>query len=175
MSENAATKNAPVKRSQLTETHTLAVMVENKAGVLARVAGLFARRGFNIESLAVAPTDDRFSRITIVVDAVSAPIDQIKKQLDKLIDVVDIVELSIEDSALREMVLVRLELSDEAMVSVVEALVDGFSGSVLRVRGPHMMLSLSSRPDDLDAFLEKLQPFGIAELQRTGAIAIPGI
>ena len=175
MSENAATKNAPVKRSQLTETHTLAVMVENKAGVLARVAGLFARRGFNIESLAVAPTDDRFSRITIVVDAVSAPIDQIKKQLDKLIDVVDIVELSIEDSALREMVLVRLELSDEAMVSDVEALVDGFSGSVLRVRGPHMMLSLSSRPDDLDAFLEKLQPFGIAELQRTGAIAIPGI
>ena len=73
------------------------------------------------------------------------------------------------------MVLVRLELSDEAMVSDVEALVDGFSGSVLRVRGPHMMLSLSSRPDDLDAFLEKLQPFGIAELQRTGAIAIPGI
>ena len=144
MSENAATKNAPVKRSQLTETHTLAVLVENKAGVLARVAGLFARRGFNIESLAVAPTDDRFSRITIVVDAVSAPIDQIKKQLDKLIDVVDIVELSIEDSALREMVLVRLELSGEAMVSDVEALVDGFSGSVLRVRGPHMMLSLSS-------------------------------
>lgn len=164
-----------MKRSQLAETHTLAVMVENKAGVLARVAGLFARRGFNIESLAVAPTDDRFSRITIVVDAVSAPIDQIKKQLDKLIDVVDITELSMEDSALREMVLVRLQLDDEAKVADVEALVDGFSGSILRVRGPHMMLSLSSRPDDLDSFLEKLQPYGIAELQRTGAIAIPGI
>ena len=73
-----------MKRSQLTRCHTLAVLVENKSGVLARVAGLFARRGFNIESLAVAPTDDRFSRITIVVDGESAPIDQIKKQLDKL-------------------------------------------------------------------------------------------
>ena len=82
-----------MKRSQLAETHTLAVLVENKAGVLARVAGLFARRGFNIDSLAVAPTDERFSRITIVVDAESAPIDQIKKQLDKLINVVEIVEL----------------------------------------------------------------------------------
>ncbi len=164
-----------MKRTQLSRTHTLAVLVENKAGVLARVAGLFARRGFNIESLAVAPTDERFSRITIVVDAESAPLDQIKKQLDKLIDVVDIAELSLEESALREMVLVRLELDDVAKVADVEALVSGFSGSVLRTRNAHMMLSLSSRPDDLDSFLEKLQPYGIAELQRTGAIAIPGI
>ena len=164
-----------MKRTQLTRTHTLAVFVENKSGVLARVAGLFARRGFNIESLAVAPTDDRFSRITIVIDAESAPLDQIKKQLDKLIDVVDIVELSPEDSALREMVLVRLELDDESKVADVEALVAGFSGSVLRVRDVQMMLSLSSRPEDLDSFLEKLEPYGVAELQRTGAIAIPGI
>ena len=164
-----------MKRSQLAVTHTLAVLVENKAGVLARVAGLFARRGFNIESLAVAPTDDRFSRITIVVDGESAPIDQIKKQLDKLIDVVDISELPPEHSALREMVLVRMELDNEAQIADIEALVDGFSGSVLRVRGSQMILSLSSRPDDLDAFIEKIQPFGIAELQRTGAIAIPGI
>lgn len=164
-----------VKRSLITQTHTLAVLVENKAGVLARVAGLFARRGFNIESLAVAPTDERFSRITIVVDAESAPLDQIKKQLDKLIDVVDITELSVEDSALREMVLVRLELDDGAQVADVQTLVEGFSGSVIRVRGVHMMLSLSSRPDDLDSFLEKLQPYGITSLQRTGAIAIPGI
>ena len=164
-----------MKRTQLTRTHTLAVFVENKSGVLARVAGLFARRGFNIESLAVAPTDDRFSRITIVIDAESAPLDQIKKQLDKLIDVIDIVELSPEDSALREMVLVRLELDDEAKVTEVEALVDVFSGSVLRVRDVQMMLSLSSRPEDLDSFLERLEPYGVAELQRTGAIAIPGI
>lgn len=164
-----------VKRSQLAETHTLAVLVENKAGVLARVAGLFARRGFNIESLAVAPTDERFSRITIVVDAESAPIDQIKKQLDKLIDVVDIVELSRESSALREMVLVRLDVGDESKVAEVESLVSGFSGSIVRVGGSQMMISLSSSPEDLDELLAQLQPFGIEELQRTGAIAIPGI
>ena len=164
-----------MKRSQLAETHTLAVLVENKAGVLARVAGLFARRGFNIDSLAVAPTDERFSRITIVVDAESAPIDQIKKQLDKLINVVDIVELAPESSALREMVLVRLELPSDDLVDDVLQLVSGFNGAVLRVRGTQMILSLSSRPDQLDAFVEKLQPYGISELQRTGAIAIPGI
>ena len=164
-----------MKRSQLAETHTLAVLVENKAGVLARVAGLFARRGFNIDSLAVAPTDERFSRITIVVDAESAPIDQIKKQLDKLINVVDIVELAPESSALREMVLVRLELPADDLVDDVLQLVSGFNGAVLRVRGTQMILSLSSRPDQLDAFVEKLQPYGISELQRTGAIAIPGI
>jgi len=164
-----------MKRSQLTETHTLAALVENKAGVLARVAGLFARRGFNIESLAVAPTDDRFSRITIVVDAESAPLDQIKKQLDKLINVVDIQEITPESAALREMVLVRLALDSPDQVDDVLQLVTGFSASVLRVRGAQMMISLSSRPDELDAFLEKLESFGIAELQRTGAIAIPGI
>ena len=118
---------------------------------------------------------DSFSRITIVVDAASAPIDQIKKQLDKLIDVISINELEAESSALREMVLVRMELEDESQVPDVEKLIDGFSGSVIRARGTQMMLSLSSRPEDLDSLLEQLQPFGIAELQRTGAIAIPGI
>lgn len=164
-----------MKRSQLAVTHTLAVVVENKAGVLARVAGLFARRAFNIESLAVAPIDERFSRITIVVDGDSAPLDQIQKQLDKLIDVITITELDPESSALREMVLVRMDLEDESKVGEVEQLVEGFSGSVIRVRGDQMMISLSSRPDDLDSLLEQLSPFGIAELQRTGAIAIPGI
>ena len=157
------------------QLHTLVVRVENKAGVLARIAGLFSRRGFNIESLAVAPTDERFSRITIVVDAESAPIDQIKKQLDKLINVVDIRELAAESSALREMVLVHLTLEDENQIDDVLQLVSGFNGAVLRVRGKDMILSLSSRPEDLDSFVDKLQPYGIAELQRTGAIALPGI
>ena len=164
-----------MKRSQLARSHTLAVLVENKSGVLARVAGLFARRGFNIESLAVAPTDERFSRITIVVDAESAPIDQIRKQLDKLIDVVAFTELEAEASALREMVLVRLDVPDTSKVAEVEALVAGFSGSVIRVRDTQMMISLSSDPSDLDDLLNQLEPFGVQELQRTGAIAIPGI
>lgn len=163
-----------MKRSQMDKTHTLAVLVENKAGVLARVAGLFARRGFNIESLAVAPTDDTFSRITIVVDAESTPVDQVRKQLDKLINVVDIQELSSESAALREMVLVKLDVGD-GQVPEVEALVEGFSGSIVNISGTQMMVSLSSYPDDLDDLIEKLQPFGIVELQRTGAIAIPRI
>ena len=163
-----------MKRSQMLHTHTLAVLVENKAGVLARVAGLFARRGFNIESLAVAPTDDRFSRITIVVDAESAPLDQIKKQLDKLVNVVDITELSPESAALREMLLVRMRVGD-GEVPTVRELVAGFSGSVINVVGNQMMISLSSHPEDLDDLLSQLRPFGIEELQRTGAIAIPRI
>lgn len=164
-----------MKRSQVEITHTLAVLVENKAGVLARVAGLFARRGFNIESLAVAPIDDSLSRITIVVDAASAPLDQIKKQLDKLINVVEISELSPDNSALREMVLVRMDVADESQVAEVHELVDGFSGTVIRERGTQMMISLSSRPEELDKLLAELARFGIEELQRTGAIAIPGI
>lgn len=163
-----------MKRSQMLHTHTLAVLVENKAGVLARVAGLFARRGFNIESLAVAPTDDRFSRITIVVDAESAPLDQIKQQLDKLVNVVDITELSPGTAALREMLLVRMRVGD-GEVSNVRELVAGFSGSVINVVGNQMMISLSSHPEDLDDLLSQLRPFGIEELQRTGAIAIPRI
>ena len=90
-----------------THFHTLVVLVENKPGVLTRVAGLFARRGFNIDSLAVAPTnDEKFSRITIVVDAESAPLDQIIKQLDKLINVVDIRKLDPPNAVEREMMLV---------------------------------------------------------------------
>ena len=163
-----------MQRSKMAHVHTIAVLVENKAGVLARVAGLFARRGFNIESLAVAPTDERFSRITIVVDAESTPLDQVMKQLDKLINVVDIVELSPESAALREMVLVRMRVT-EADVPVIEKLVAGFSGSVLNVHHDQMMISLSSHPEDLDDLLSQLRPFGIEELQRTGAIAIPRI
>lgn len=163
-----------MQRSKMAQVHTIAVLVENKAGVLARVAGLFARRGFNIESLAVAPTDERFSRITIVVDAESTPLDQVMKQLDKLINVVDIVELSSESAALREMVLVRMRVT-EADVPVIEKLVAGFSGSVLNVDHDQMMISLSSHPEDLDDLLSQLRPFGIEELQRTGAIAIPRI
>jgi len=163
-----------MQRSKMAHVHTIAVLVENRAGVLARVAGLFARRGFNIESLAVAPTDERFSRITIVVDAESTPLDQVMKQLDKLIDIVDIVELSPESAALREMVLVRMRV-DKADIPRVEELVAGFSGSVLNVHDNQMMISLSSHPEDLDDLLSQLRPFGIEELQRTGAIAIPRI
>lgn len=156
-------------------THTLVVLVENKAGVLARVAGLFARRGFNIESLAVAPTDDdRFSRITIVVDAESAPIDQVIKQLDKLVNVVDIKELRPAEAVLRELVLATVHADASTRGQIME-IVRIFEARVLNVGHDQMMISLSGSPGRLDDLLALLRPFGIDKIQRTGVIALPQI
>ncbi len=153
-------------------THTLVVLVENKAGVLARVAGLFARRGFNIASLAVAPTDDdHFSRITIVVDAESAPIDQVIKQLDKLVNVVDIKELRPDEAVMRELVLVTVH-AEAAMRGQIMEIVRIFEARVLNVGHDQMMISLSGSPGRLDDLLALLRPFGIDNIQRTGVIAL---
>jgi acetolactate synthase-1/3 small subunit len=153
--------------------HTLVVLVENKAGVLARVASLFARRGFNIFSLAVAPTeDDRFSRITVVVDVESAPLEQITKQLYKLINVVKISELDPRDSVERELMLVTLRADMTARTPIIE-LVNLFEGRVVDVGHDELTVSLDGTPDRLDDVEELLRPFGIVELQRTGRVALP--
>jgi acetolactate synthase-1/3 small subunit len=153
--------------------HTLVVLVENKAGVLARVSGLFARRGFNIFSLAVAPTEDeRFSRITIVVDVASSPLEQITKQLYKLINVVKISELDPRDSVERELMLVTLRADVSARSQVIE-LVNLFEGRVVDVGHDELTVSLDGEPDRLDDFEGLLRPFGIVELQRTGRVALP--
>lgn len=153
--------------------HILSVLVENKFGVLTRVAGLFARRGFNIYSLAVGPTEDeRFSRMTIVVDAESAPIEQVTKQLNKLIPVIKIVELAPADAVERELMLVTVKATAEArsqiteLASIFEAKIDdvGYDALTIVVAGP---------PEKLDAMTDLLQPFGIVELQRTGRVALP--
>jgi len=151
--------------------HTLSVLVENKAGVLARVAGLFARRGFNIFSLAVAPTDDeRFSRITIVVDVESASVEQITKQLFKLINVVKISELAPSESVERELLLATVKASPELRSQVLE-LVQIFEGKILAVGPDQVTVSLDGHPDKIDDFEELLRPYGIVELQRTGRVA----
>ena len=153
--------------------HTLSVLVENKAGVLARVSGLFARRAYNIHSLAVAPTDDeRFSRITIVVDAESSPIEQITKQLFKLINVVKISELHPNDSIERELLLATVKATPETRGQVME-LVQVFEGRVLGVGHDEMTISLDGHPSKIDDFEELLRPYGIVELQRTGRVALP--
>ena len=153
--------------------HTLSVLVENRAGVLARVSGLFARRGYNIESLAVAPTDDeRFSRITIVVDAESSPIEQITKQLFKLINVVKISELHPDDSIERELLLVTVKAAPDVRGQVME-LVQVFEGRVLGVGHDELTISLDGHPSKIDDFEELLRPVGIVELQRTGRVALP--
>jgi acetolactate synthase I/III small subunit len=155
--------------------HILSVLVENKAGVLARVAGLFARRGFNIVSLAVAPTEDeRFSRITIAVDVESAPLEQVTKQLFKLINVVKITELDPRDAVERELLLVTVQAPADTRGQIIE-LVGVFEGRILNVGHDRLTLSLEGHPDKLDDFEELLRPYGIAELQRTGRVALPKI
>jgi acetolactate synthase-1/3 small subunit len=153
--------------------HTLVVLVENKAGVLARLSGMFARRGFNIFSLAVAPTDDsRFSRITIVVDVESAPLEQVVKQLFKLIHVVKIQELDPRESVERELLLATVEAPSEGRSQIIE-LVQLFEGRILAVGHDALTISLDGRPDKLDDFEELLRPYGIVDLQRSGRIALP--
>jgi acetolactate synthase I/III small subunit len=154
------------------EHHILTVLVDNKAGVLARVAGLFTRRGYNIESLAVAPTDDeRFSRITIVLDAESAPIEQITKQLFKLINVIKISELEPGSAVERELMLASVRADPETRSRVIE-LVGVFEGKIIDVGSDALTVMLAGQPTKLDDFEDLLRPYGITDIQRTGRVAL---
>ena len=153
--------------------HTLTVLVENKAGVLTRVAGLFARRGFNIYSLAVAPTDDeRFSRITIVVDVESKTLEQMTKQLFKLINVVKISELHPDDSVERELMLCTVRAEAAARGQIIE-LVQVFDGRIIDVGHDQLTVELAGPPSKLDDLEDLMRAYGIVELQRTGRVALP--
>ncbi|MBW3546934.1 MAG: acetolactate synthase small subunit [Actinobacteria bacterium] len=153
--------------------HILSVLVENKAGVLARVASLFARRGFNIYSLAVAPTDDeRFSRITVVVDVEATPLEQITKQLFKLVNVVKISELEPAASVERELLLCTVR-ADPAVRGQVIELVQIFEGRILAVGTDVLTVSLEGHPGKVDDFEELIRTYGIVDLQRTGRVALP--
>ncbi len=158
--------------SEPLQHHILSVLVENRAGVLARVSGLFARRGFNIFSLAVAPTEDeRFSRITIVADVESSKLEQITKQLFKLIDVVKISELDPRMSVERELLLATVR-TDARQRSEVADLVHIFEGKIVGVSADALTISLDGHPTKLDDFEELLRRYGIVELQRTGRVAL---
>ncbi|KRO37244.1 MAG: acetolactate synthase small subunit [Actinobacteria bacterium] len=153
--------------------HMLSVLVQNKPGVLARVASLFARRGYNIFSLAVAPTDDpEFSRISIVVDVESAPLEQIVKQLFKLIEVVRISELDPRRSVERELMVATIRATPEQRGQIVE-LANIFEGKILSVGQDAIILSMDGSPESLDDFSELLRQYGIIESQRTGRVALP--
>jgi acetolactate synthase-1/3 small subunit len=153
--------------------HVLSVLVQNRPGVLARVSGLFARRGYNIFSLAVAPTDDAdYSRITIVVDISATPLEQIVKQLFKLIDVVRITELDPRKSVERELMLATVRIEEGQRGQVVE-LANIFEAKVLAVGNDAMSLSMDGTPEKLDDFEELLKGYGIVESQRTGRVALP--
>jgi len=153
--------------------HILSVLVQNRPGVLARVSSLFARRGYNIFSLAVAPAEDEgFSRITIVVDVESSPLEQVTKQLFKLIEVVKISELDPRQSVERELLLATVRATPEQRGQVVE-LANIFEGKILAVGVEAITVSLDGHPDKLDDFEELLSGYGIVELQRSGRVALP--
>ena len=153
--------------------HILTVLVENKPGVLSRVAGMFSRRAFNIFSLAVSPTDDeRFSRITMVVDAESAPLEQVVKQLNKLIPVIKITELAPDSGVERELMMLTVKAGSDVRSQVTE-LTAIFEAKIVDVGYDAMTIMVAGEPDKLDAFSDLVKPFNIVELQRTGRIALP--
>ena len=152
--------------------HILSVLVQNRPGVLARLSGLFARRGYNIFSLAVAPAEQEgFSRITIVVDLEDTSLEQIVKQLFKLIEVVKITELDPQHSVERELLLATIRATGEQRGQVVE-LVNIFEGKILAVGVEVVTVSLDGHPDKLDDFVELLAGYGIVEMQRTGRVSL---
>ncbi|MDQ1286887.1 MAG: acetolactate synthase small subunit [Actinomycetota bacterium] len=152
--------------------HTLSVLVENRPGILARAAGLFARRGFNIHSLAVGPTENPdVSRMTVVVDVDELPLEQVTKQLNKLIDVIKIVELEPSASVQRELLLVKVRADMTSRSSVLET-VQLFRAKVVDVAPDAVTVEVTGNPDKLDAFLKVIEPFGIRELVQSGMVAV---
>ncbi|WP_125610743.1 acetolactate synthase small subunit [Specibacter cremeus] len=152
--------------------HTLSVLVEDKPGVLTRVASLFARRAFNINSLAVGPTEIAgISRMTVVVDAQGDLIEQVTKQLNKLVNVIKIVELVSENSVQRDHILVKVRADAATRLQVTQA-ADLFRASVVDVSTDSLTIEATGHPDKLSALLNVLEPFGVREIVQSGTLAI---
>lgn len=153
--------------------HTLSVLVENKPGVLARISGLFSRRGFNIHSLAVGPTEhDGVSRMTIVVDVVEErPLEQVTKQLNKLINVLKIVELEPTASVERELVLVKVKADAETRAQIIE-IADIFRSKIVDVSPNAITIEATGTPDKILAMIDLLHQYGVRELVRTGLVGL---
>jgi acetolactate synthase-1/3 small subunit len=152
--------------------HTLSVLVENKPGVLARIAGLFSRRGFNIDSLAVGPTEHpEISRMTIVVNVEESPLEQVTKQLNKLVEVIKIVELDAGQSVARELLLVKVRADASTRGQVLEV-VQLFRAKVVDVATDAVTIQVVGNVDKLADFLRVVEPFGVRELVQSGMVAI---
>jgi acetolactate synthase-1/3 small subunit len=152
--------------------HTLSILVENKPGVLTRIAGLFARRAFNIDTLAVGPTDDpSVSRITLTVDGAKHPIDQVTKQLHKLVNVLKIRDLDPKDAVSRELALFKVAADGPARAEVMQ-IVDIFRGKVVDVSRRALVVELTGTDEKIESFEQLVRPFGLIEMVRTGEIAI---
>jgi acetolactate synthase-1/3 small subunit len=152
--------------------HTLSILVENKPAVLTRITGLFARRGFNIDTLTVGPTDDeRLSRITLTLDGALHPIDQVTKQLHKLINVLKIRDLEPAETVARELALFKVAV-DGAQRAEVLQICEIFRGKVVDVTKRSVIVEVTGATDKIEAFERMVRPFGLVEMMRTGEIAI---
>lgn len=154
------------------ERHCLSLLVENNFGVLARISGLFARRGYNIDSLTVGTTEDeRFSRITMVVTADEQTLEQIKKQLNKLINVIKVIELKEGEAIRRELVFVKVKADDRTRTNIVE-ISNLFRASVVDVAKESLVLEITGTLSKVDAFLDMIEPYGIMEFVRSGVTGL---
>lgn len=152
--------------------HTLSILVENKTGVLTRIAGLFARRGFNIDTLTVGPTDDdRVSRVTLTVDGAVHPIDQVTKQLHKLVNVLKIRDLDPTDTVTRELALFKVSV-DGAQRGELMQITEIFRGKIVDVTKRSVIVEITGTTEKIEAFESMVRPFGMIEMMRTGEIAI---
>src|SRR6187200_1595175 len=152
--------------------HVLSILVENKPGVLTRIAGLFARRGFNIDTLTVGPTDeDRLSRITLTVDGALHPIDQVTKQLHKLVNVLKIRDLEPEEAVAREMALFKVSSAVENRAEIIQ-FAEIFRAKIVDVARRTMTIEVTGSADKIEAFERMVRPHGLVEMVRTGEIAI---
>ena len=153
-------------------THVLSLLVEDKPGLLTRVAGLFARRGFNIESLAVGPTEHpEISRMTVVVDLEDSPLEQVTKQLNKLINVLKIVELSPTQAVQRELLLIKLR-SDGSTRPQIVSIVEMFRARIIDITPDAVTVEATGTSDKLEALIKMLEPFGVRELVQSGMVAL---
>jgi acetolactate synthase-1/3 small subunit len=152
--------------------HIISAIVENKPGVLAHIAGLFAGRGFNIDSLAVGETEDENrSRMTVVVKGDDAVLEQVRKQLGKIIDVIKVSDYSDVDFVERDLALVKVAVKSEKRGEVFE-IVEVFRGKVVDIGAKHLTLEISGPEKKIEAFVDLMKPYGIREVVRTGRIAI---
>jgi len=160
------------KDMTMPKKHILSILVDNEPGVLSRIAGLFSGRGYNIESLCVAETNEpQVSRITMVTDGDTLILEQIKKQLNKLINIIKVLDLTDQDFVERELVLVKVTAKTENRAEILR-IVDIFRGQVVDVGLEHYTLNITGDAEKITAILNLLRPFGIREIARTGCIAM---
>jgi acetolactate synthase-1/3 small subunit len=153
--------------------HLISALVENKPGVMQRIAGMFSRRGFNMDNLSVGPTDNQaYSRITITVKGDETVLEQVVKQMNKLITVIKVRELAEGEAVQRELALIKVSCSKENSRSEIAQYVDVFRGNIVDVSPDSMIMEITGDPQKIDAFSKLMQPYGIKELSRTGVTAM---